>query len=190
MAVNAFEGARRIGMLIAAIWTIGWIVAAFFFSEPYISVNYTISWPNELPKRSDPSCTFGDNEIEYVTVQTAKGTEAHVRLCFLAQPSNDGRKLIFYAVDPSNPKLFIGNARHSTEVQDYAKRVKNGFVLPKADEPWIDQQLWPERLKILGQGALGAIGGLLFLWCFSWAIGWIVRGFLGIPRGKDRKAEG
>ena len=28
---------------------------------------------------------------------------------------------------------------------------------------------------------------LLGLWAFTYAIGWIVRGFLGIPRGQDKK---
>ena len=28
---------------------------------------------------------------------------------------------------------------------------------------------------------------LLVFWAFTWAVGWIVRGFMGIPRGKDSK---
>jgi len=28
---------------------------------------------------------------------------------------------------------------------------------------------------------------LLGLWVFTWTIGWIVRGFRGIPRGQDQK---
>jgi len=34
-----------------------------------------------------------------------------------------------------------------------------------------------------------AFGGLLFILAFTWAIGWIVRGFMGIPRGQDQKNE-
>lgn len=29
--------------------------------------------------------------------------------------------------------------------------------------------------------------GLASLWAFTWIIGWIMRGFMGVPRGKDRK---
>lgn len=29
--------------------------------------------------------------------------------------------------------------------------------------------------------------GLAFLWALTWALGWIVRGFLGIPQGQDQK---
>jgi len=37
------------------------------------------------------------------------------------------------------------------------------------------------------ENALGVVVGLTFLWVLSWAIGWVVRGFLGIPMGQDRK---
>ena len=33
------------------------------------------------------------------------------------------------------------------------------------------------------------LGGLLFILVFTWVIGWIVRGFMGIPRGQDQKNE-
>ena len=29
------------------------------------------------------------------------------------------------------------------------------------------------------------VGGLVFIWGFTWAMGYIVRGFRGIPRGQD-----
>lgn len=31
------------------------------------------------------------------------------------------------------------------------------------------------------------LGGLAFIWVFTWGVGWIVRGFMGIPRGQDKK---
>ena len=27
-------------------------------------------------------------------------------------------------------------------------------------------------------------------WAFTWTVGWIVRGFMGIPRGHDQKPKG
>ncbi len=44
-------------------------------------------------------------------------------------------------------------------------------------------------LAYYGEGALYALGGLIFLWGFSWAVGWIVRGFMGIPKGHDRRPD-
>jgi hypothetical protein len=71
----------------------------------------------------------------------------------------------------------------------YTARVKESFSLPQADEEWIDRQWWFEYFKKFGVGALGAIGGLIFLWAFTWAVGWIVRGFAGIPRGVDKRPD-
>jgi len=34
-----------------------------------------------------------------------------------------------------------------------------------------------------------AFGGLLFILAFTWVIGWIVRGFMGIQSGQDQKNE-
>lgn len=187
MTINVFEGARRIAKLVAVLWVVGWIVAAFTQSAPYISVNYTVSWPNPPHRSDDPPCDFGDNAIESVTVVTKRGTEAHARLCFLAKRAEDGRKLIPYGVHPKDSSLWIANTRYSEDVRKYIEKVKDDFLLSQADEAWVDGQLWPERLKVFGMGALMAAGGLVFLSVFTWAVGWIVRGFMDIPRGKDRK---
>ena len=39
---------------------------------------------------------------------------------------------------------------------------------------------WPDGVGI-------AVLGLVFIFGFSWATGWIVRGFLGVPSGQDHK---
>jgi hypothetical protein len=35
--------------------------------------------------------------------------------------------------------------------------------------------------------SIALLGGLAFIGCFTVATGWIVRGFMGIPRGSDSK---
>ena len=50
-----------------------------------------------------------------------------------------------------------------------------GFELPKRPYEW-SYSLW-------------TFGGLAFLFIFSWCIGWIVRGFAGIPSGQDKKPD-
>jgi hypothetical protein len=186
MAINAFEGARRIAKLVAALWVVGWIVAAFNQPAPYISVHYQISWPKP-PHRSDLSCEYGNNAIEYVEVITKNGTAASATLCFLAERAEDGRKLIPYGPHPKDSSLWIANTKYSDDVKKYIEKVKDSFLLSQADEAWIDGQLWPKRLKEFSLGALIAIGGLVFLWVFTWTVGWIMRGFLGIPRGQDHR---
>jgi len=58
------------------------------------------------------------------------------------------------------------------------------------DEEWADTQWWAIFLKahLALWGTLVTIN-LLFLWFFAWLIGWVVRGFMGIPKGQDHKIE-
>ncbi len=52
-------------------------------------------------------------------------------------------------------------------------------------------------IKVINEGMQGdpivfasvVFGGLLFILVFTWVIGWIVRGFMGIPREQDQKNE-
>ncbi|MBI4005449.1 MAG: hypothetical protein HY356_02165 [Gammaproteobacteria bacterium] len=67
------------------------------------------------------------------------------------------------------------------------------FVIPLADEDWIESQWWSnwwsKRWGKIKENGLILIGGLAFFWGFVLATGWIVRGFLGIPMGQDRKPD-
>lgn len=186
MAINVFEGARRIAKLFAAIWVIGWIVAAFYVS-PSINVTYKIVGPGKAPVRLTEGCP-SDSAREYRSIKTNSGTEAWVTLCFFAISAEDGTSMIPFYVDPETKALW-GKEKYSTEVSQYTNRVAASFTISQADGEWIDSQWWPQFLKELGEGALVAIGGLLFLWTFTWGTGWIVRGFMSIPRGKDRREK-
>jgi hypothetical protein len=90
---------------------------------------------------------------------------------------------------PNQEKVEWGNEKYSTEVSNYTKMVANGFRLTKADEEWVDSKLWPARWKNIKEGLLATVAGLACLWIFSWGVGWIVRGFAGIPTGQDIRPE-
>ena len=47
----------------------------------------------------------------------------------------------------------------------------------------VKKQYWQEKLKYIGITLLSLIG----FWVFCWIVGWIIRGFVGIPMGKDFK---
>lgn len=72
--------------------------------------------------------------------------------------------------------------------QAFADHVKNTLVLSQADEEWIYGQWWGIWWERVREGVLVLVVGIVFLWALSWTTGWIVRGFLGIPRGQDQKA--
>jgi len=52
-----------------------------------------------------------------------------------------------------------------------------------------DAKDWSARWEVIKFNSLWAFGGLAFLFIFSWSIGWIVRGFAGIPSGQDKKPD-
>lgn len=41
--------------------------------------------------------------------------------------------------------------------------------------------------EVLGIAFLWCLASLGFLWGFTWTAGWVARGFMGIPRGRDSR---
>ena len=76
MAINIFEGARRIAMLTAAVATIGTLFA-LLTSDPYVSAGYAIAHPNGPFTRTDISCP-NDARMHYFTAETPNGNHVGI----------------------------------------------------------------------------------------------------------------
>jgi hypothetical protein len=189
MAINVFEGARRIATLTAGLWVLGWGAFGIFEPQPHIGATYTVAHLHAKPTLGDPSCEYGPNARDYLEVMTKKGTQVHVTLCFIAQRSSDGQLVVPFARDPNDNRRWMGNDQHSIEVREYVKQVRDGFAMSLDEERMFDRRLWPARLERIGIGALFVFGGLFVFWMFCWTLGWIVRGFLGIPMGRDARVQ-
>jgi hypothetical protein len=61
------------------------------------------------------------------------------------------------------------------------------FKISKQEEERLNKKWWESWRTTFGQGLAAMFGGLAALWVLSIAMGWIVRGFLGIPDGMDSK---
>lgn len=68
------------------------------------------------------------------------------------------------------------------------KRVAD-FQIPPADNDYIDSQVRWNMFKDAGTLLLQMLATLLGFWVFVWAVGWVVRGFMGIPRGQDTRTR-
>ena len=66
-------------------------------------------------------------------------------------------------------------------------RVEKAFILFDADKERAEKLWRKERNEDLKRGAQWLFGGLFGLWVFGAVVGWIVRGFAGIPQGKDSR---
>lgn len=79
MAINSFEGARRIALLVgggAAVITV--LVA--FNENGYYHAQYSLAAPNAPFRKTDGGCQFEGREI-YFNHKTASGKDVSVSLC-------------------------------------------------------------------------------------------------------------
>jgi len=175
MAINKFEGARRISKIVAAIWIISWCVAAFDDGyEIYDNCIRAIPVKTVIEEKSQPREI--DIKVACGKVKPSRETDLYI---------DDSGNLIDPCMETEISKQMASNYRIPYDPSwKYNPVVERSSICENRS---IDSKGWPQLLKDLGQNVLGIISGLLFLWAFTWAIGWIVRGFMGIPRGQDKK---
>ena len=182
MRVNMFEGARRISLVLGALWAGGW-VAYGVFAEPYAQLHYSINGLGAAPVRVE-KC--GDDDgYHYMSTDDGKGNFVRVTLCFKAFKSDSGERLIPYARSENGWAWSAGP--HSTEVTRYMKERHKGFQLPPQGMEEAGRLRWDKRFEQWKEAAIAAVAGLSVGWVLTAVVGWVVRGFLGIPRGKDTR---
>jgi len=184
MNVNIFEGSRRIAYLIGGLATAGTLIVAATH-DPYISVDYSIAHPRGSFQRMNGACP-SEAAQDYFTTTTSSGQQVSIDLCLLTMPfGKNNDQLVPYKIDEKN--IVWGAASYSSEVRAYERELEARFVLPAEDNEWLEKEIsrrywdnWKGSLRYLGIG-LAIFAG------FVWAVGWITRGFMGIPHGMDKK---
>jgi len=183
--MNIFEGSRRIAYFIGFMAIIGTLIYAFNF-EPYVQIKYSISAPKAKLEKNDLECpSSGDQSYFYRT--TESGVPYTVNLCLLPIEFGQEKQLLIpYKIE--NDSIW-GAAHYSSEVNAYRKNIENSFVLPLDDRVWIEKRSSNLYWKNWGTSIFSLILGLIAFFGFTWVLGWILRGFLGIPRGMDKKPK-
>lgn len=182
--MNVFEGCRRLALL-AGILTAAGTLFALVNSEPYLSVSYTKVLSVASFQRMTTPCPSA-SATRYFTTTSKSGSRVSIDLCLPPMAfGNDARQLIPYRVDEKN--MVWGAEPYSSEVSNYEKELEAQFALPGQDDDWLEQQLSHRYWKSLGEGIAYLVLGLSVFAAAVHAVGWIARGFMGIPRGKDRK---
>lgn len=182
MKLNMFEGARRISILIGAVWIIGFVGYAIF-TEPYVSMNFKIFSLGSPPLPLDGCET--DDATEYFSTKTSSGKSISINLCFVASKADNGEMLIPYALN-GKERVWMGRS-YSTEVSNYKHRVANSFQMSAADEKIAEIKISKKRQEQWQESAMFVFGGLFVGWVLVTTIGWIVRGFLRIPHLNDTR---
>lgn len=189
MAINIFEGARRIALLLgggAAAITV--IVA--FNQNAYYYAQYSLARPNAPFKKTDGGCLSGGKAI-YFDHKTSSGKEVSVSLCLepmtFTNKNKEDTELIPYKTDADG--MTWGARPYSPEVASYETQVKTHFTMTATDEE-VSIREAAKKWRSQFAEAMGYLAaGLAIFGALVWAMGWIVRGFLGIPRGMDKRPE-
>lgn len=182
--MNIFEGSRRLALLAGGLATVGTLIGLGTY-DPYVPIYYSISHPKASFQRMTQSCP-SDAGRHYFTTSSQSGKRVSIDLCLLTMPfGNDKRQLIPYKFDEKN--MVWGAASYSSEVSGYERELEARFTLPAQDNDWIEKEIsaryWKNWMEGLGYLAIG----LAVFAGFVSAVGWIARGFMGIPRGMDRR---
>lgn len=181
---NVFEGSRRIALLIKVVWALGALVVGWT-STPYVSLEFSTSYPGaDFIKGGD--CRYGTDAREFVSRPIDSYRLVSVELCFKALRSDSGADVIPYKVE--NDKWW-GNSPYTPDVTAYTKGRAQSFQLSEPDLRGAQEEWSSQRTRNIRNGVLFAIGGWVVLSLLQTLVGWIVRGFLGIAWGQDRRPE-
>lgn len=186
MRVNLFEGGRRIAVLLSILAAIA-AVGLTALDRPRVSIAYSIATPGGPLQRLEGEECSRPSEPMYFTHYQPDGTLVSVSLCLLASAFGETNEMLIpYKRDGNG---VWGAASYSDEVSQYERELERAFSLPPKDASWVGE----ERNRLLRQQWFQTLGGLAvglaIFWVVVWTLGWIVRGFAGIPRGMDRRPD-
>ena len=183
MAVNIFRGARRIA-LVAGVLAAGATIAVLATDRPLLSANYMLARPDAPFTRSADKCPK-DGDILYPTAQTPQGRSVFVTICLLPMAfGKASTRLVPYRIDKDG--MIWGALPYSRELTEYERIVEERFRLAQDHGEDLDRESVRRRKHDLLAGLGWLIVALAAYWATVGTMGWIVRGFLGIPRRKDQ----
>lgn len=182
MALNVFSGARRIALVIGAVVVGAWIDSIFSYDQS-TTLNYTVYLPDKPPEL-DGLCA--GEVYRYRIRTTLSGAETGVRLCFFSGTDDAGE--IVLAVSKISHGKYAFSPVTSATAAEYVENYANRFEIDAAGSEKAEvmqKKVRDELYEKIGRGPLLLLGG----WLVVAAIGWVVRGFFGIPRGMDARPK-
>ena len=184
MKINIFSGARRLALVLAALAALI-ALGVTAFHEPYVSLSYTVAAPNAPFIRTQEDCPE-KGATHFLTASASQGESVFVTLCLLPTTfGEDNAELIPYKIDSKG--MIWGAEEYSTEVFAYEKELERRLRLSPADLAAVESEKSVKYWQQLRETLLYLALGLAVFWLLITAIGWVVRGFVGIPFGKDSK---
>jgi hypothetical protein len=187
MNVNIFEGARRIQfLLLLAVGALGVWLAWETSSGLERNYDVVLDRNGAISFQGIQECRAEDS-TRYYSQQLKSGAWIRGDLCYRTFVAQSGERVVLNRIDQQGRQW--GAPIYSSETMDLQRRADDAFTVPTQDLPRINKdirkKLWKSRVQILGYTVI-TMGAL---WLVGLILGWIVRGFLGIPNGRDRRPE-
>lgn len=203
MTINWFEGGRRIVSVLAGLIILG---SAFylFFGGGDNRVIVETSSPSERLHWTLKGCTYPDMDKDWDgTVEFSAGDPRRVTACFRAGTNGQ----ILYALGPKQSFMMkvrgkdfpvsynqmIYGGQFSDEVGGYITARMNAFKFTPEETQAIGAAQWKIGVvrfcKRAGDAFPWVAGLIVGLWIIAAGIGWMIRGFAGVPSGNDFKTE-
>jgi hypothetical protein len=182
MKINIFEGGRRILLVLQLCILMIFVFLAFSY-KPYASLNLETTSPNNQFIISNHSCDISHDKSKLIT-KNYNNIAVRLNLCFRSEHyEKTGSQLITYF---ENEYGMWGGDKNSEQVADYTNRRAQDFV--------IDEDIVKAYLELIEKDKKEHIWGLIkaavviiaILQALSFFVGWVFRGFLGIPIKQDK----
>ena len=188
--MNIFEGSRRVEKLTSAGIAVGFLIAFAYDNPEPVWVSYLITDGKTAPTRVDecPPTLSGEGKSRFITARSGRGVSIffcvtdQLRATVRLRASENPYLRIDPIMDRGKDEAFLAQS-----IAAFLTDQTEDFTIPESDEGYITRLGWLNTAKSAGMHLLGMLASLATFWAFTWAVGWIVRGFIGIPQGKDSK---
>lgn len=187
MAVNLFEGGRRVRLAIQAITILVGASVIVLYDEPP-SFNFQTNGPNDGWHFTKERCEIDDaSETIFDLPGELDEKIAFIDLCFRAMDFPGQRDLIPYKIDSEG--LFWGGETYNAEVSEYVERRANDFKLTTVQQDVLLELAKRERdrrwMNNLIDTLIVLVSIVLALEIFGRTLGWIFKGFTAAKGSSD-----
>ena len=182
--MNVFSGGRRIAATIAFLGIV-FTFAIGIEGSAAGRVYYRVLNPGAAPIIVD-ECGYDSDAGERSRQRvTPRGVKYSLILCFPASRSNNGKMLIPYA--DRGDDVWLMNTRFDDSVERYMDQTIDALPVQPNEISDAEKSYYAQVWRKWAGGAGWLLLSLFGFFVFVSIVGWIVRGFMGIPSGHDCK---
>lgn len=180
--MNLFKGARRLSLVVAACG-VGYGLIDAYDRRTYLQIGYLVT-PAGKQLVNSYDCPSDSDGIHRQHYRTDKGNEFEARICFPGNAVTGGKSSFSIPGDKSSTAYSLYSSEGEEAMRAYVKR---HFRLSAEDLAHTDRAFTAQRAAEVSDKLQTLLVFIALYIVGTTALGWILRGFLEIPYGSDRK---